>query len=65
MKSLPVFILFIVFSLSITAQLKNKHVLIFQNGKLYENIPPIAATETRVNGFPQTLQQTRIFPMVI
>jgi len=42
MKSLLLFILFVVFSLSITAQLKNKHVLIFtKNGKGYvhENIP--------------------------
>jgi len=41
MKSLLVFILSVVFSLTITAQLKNKHVLIFtKNGKGYvhENI---------------------------
>jgi type 1 glutamine amidotransferase len=57
MKSLLLFILFVVFSLSITAQLKNKHVLIFtKNGKGYvhENIPASIAALQKLgieNGF--------------
>jgi type 1 glutamine amidotransferase len=57
MKSLLLFILFVVFSLSITAQLKNKHVLIFtKNGKGYvhENIPATIAAIQKLgfeNGF--------------
>ena len=57
MKSLLVFILFIVFSLTLTAQLKNKHVLIFtKNGKGYvhENIPASIAALQKLgveNGF--------------
>ena len=57
MKSLLVFILFVVFSLTLTAQLKNKHVLIFtKNGKGYvhENIPASIAALQKLgieNGF--------------
>ena len=57
MKSLLAFILFVVFSLTITAQLKNKHVLIFtKNGKGYvhENIPASIAALQKLgieNGF--------------
>ena len=64
MKSLLVFILFVAFSLTITAQLKNKHVLIFtKNGKGYvhENIPLQYAAFQKLgieNGFPPILQAT-------
>lgn len=57
MKSLLVFILFVAFSLTINAQLKNKHVLIFtKNGKGYvhENIPASIAALQKLgveNGF--------------
>src|SRR6478736_5759755 len=57
MKSLLLFILCIVFSLNINAQLKNKNVLIFtKNGKGYvhENIPASIAALQKLgieNGF--------------
>ena len=57
MKSLLVFILLVIFSLTINAQLKNKHVLIFtKNGKGYvhENIPASIAALQKLgieNGF--------------
>jgi len=57
MKSLLLFILFVVFSLTINAQLKNKHVLVFtKNGKGYvhENIPASIAALKKLgieNGF--------------
>jgi len=57
MKSLLVFILFVVFSLTLTAQLKNKHVLIFtKNGKgyIHENISASIAALQKLgieNGF--------------
>ena len=57
MKSLLVFVLLVIFSLTINAQLKNKHVLIFtKNGKGYvhENIPASIAALQKLgieNGF--------------
>src|SRR5688572_14553438 len=57
MRSLPVFIIFLVSSLSVDAQLKNKHVLIFtKNGKGYvhENIAASIAAIQKLgieNGF--------------
>jgi len=57
MRSLPVFIIFLVSSLSVDAQLKNKHVLIFtKNGKGYvhENIAVSIAAIQKLgieNGF--------------